>query len=254
MNASDPITITVLLPCLNEARTLGSCIAEARIGLSRANLHGEILVADNGSTDGSALIAETAGARVTHVQVRGYGSAIRAGVEAARGELVVIADADGSYDLTGISPLVNLLRDGADMAIGNRLKGNIHPGAMPLLHRYFGTPVITTIGRALIGVPVGDFNSGIRAFRRVAFRRLRLQSTGMELASEMLVKAHLAGLKIAEVPATLRRDGRDRPPHLRPWRDALRHLYQIAKFSPRANAQRIRLLVNAPLIRQNEGL
>ena len=249
MNTSNPITLTILLPCLNEARTLGSCIAEAEIGLSRANLQGEVLVADNGSTDGSALIAETAGARVTHVPERGYGAAIRAGVDAARGEIVVMADADGSYDLTEILPLINLLENGADMAIGNRFKGTIHPGAMPLLHRYLGTPVITSFGKALIGVPVGDFNSGIRAVRKSTFRIVRLESTGIELASEMLIKAHLAGLKIAEVPVTLRKDGRDRPPHLRPWRDALRHLYQIAKLSPKANARRIRRLVTAPALR-----
>ena len=249
MNAADPITLTILLPCLNEARTLGSCIAEALIGLSRTNLKGEVLVADNGSTDDSALIAETAGARVIHVPERGYGSAICAGVEAAQGEIVVIADSDGSYDLTEILPLINLLKEGADLANGNRLRGTIYPGAMPLLHRYLGTPVISTFGKALIGVPVGDFNCGIRAFRKSAFRRLHLESAGMELASEMLIKAHLAGLKIAEVPVTLRKDGRDRPPHLRPWRDALRHLYQIAKLSPKANARRIRRLVTAPALR-----
>lgn len=240
MSSQSPPQLTVLLPCLNEARTVGDCIAEASAALINLNIPSEILVADNGSNDGSGAIAERAGARVVKVPDPGYGCAIRAGVAASEGEFIVIADCDGSYDLSDISPLFERLQAKSGMIVGNRLRGTIHPGAMPFLNRYLGTPVITAIGRFLIGIPVGDFNCGIRAFRKDDFLSLNLTSSGMELASEMLVKAHLAGIPLGEVPVSLRKDGRDRPPHLRPWRDGIRHLYQIMKHAPHATKHRLR--------------
>lgn len=197
-------------------------------------------MADNGSSDESCVIAEDAGARVVRVPEPGYGSAIRAGVTASKGEIIVIADCDGSYDLSDIVPLVEHIRAHSGMVIGNRLRGNIHPGAMPFLHRYLGTPIISAIGRLLIGINIGDFNCGIRAFRRDDFLTLNLKSSGMELASEMLIKAQLAEIPLREIPVSLRKDGRDRPPHLRPWRDGMRHLYQIAKHTPHAIKRRFR--------------
>lgn len=246
MSSQTPPQLTVLLPCLNEARTLGDCIAEASAALINLSIPWEILVADNGSTDGSDAIAADAGARVVKVPELGYGCAIRAGVTASEGEFIVIADCDGSYDLSDIFALIEHLRARSGMVIGNRFRGSIHPGAMPFLHRYLGTPVITAVGRLLIGIPVGDFNCGIRAFRRDEFLSLNLKSSGMELASEMLVQAHLAGIPLREVPVTLRKDKRNRPPHLRPWRDGIRHLYQIAKHSPQATVRRFRRWCASP--------
>lgn len=230
------IEVTILMPCLNEAETLAACIASARRGLESAGVTGEILVADNGSTDGSQALAESHGARVVHVPERGYGSALRAGMAAARGKFLVMGDADSSYDFSRISPFIEKLRAGADLVMGCRMPsggGSIDPGAMPWKHRWIGNPALTTIGRILFQCPAHDFHCGLRALTKDAFHRMDLRTTGMEFASEMVIKASLRGLKIEEVPITLHKDGRSRPPHLRSWRDGWRHLRFMLLFSPR---------------------
>lgn len=231
--ADRSIELTILMPCLNEARTLTVCIAKARDFLEAAGVHGEVLVADNGSTDGSEALALSLGARVVDVPERGYGAALIAGIEAARGRFVVMGDADDSYDFEHLQPFVDALRDGSQLVMGNRFAGGIRPGAMPPLHRYLGNPVLSFIGRAFFKVPVRDFHCGLRGFERDAMLGLGLHCKGMEFASEMIVKAALGGLRIAEVPTTLSPDGRDRPPHLRSWRDGWRHLRFLLLFSPR---------------------
>lgn len=231
--AAEGCELTVLLPCLNEAATLATCIDKARAAMDALGIAGEVLVADNGSTDGSPALAAAHGARVVPVAARGYGAALRAGIEAARGRFVIMADADDSYDLGGLAPFVAALRDGAELVMGNRFRGGIAPGAMPRLHRWLGNPVLTGVGRLLFRAPCGDFHCGMRGFRRDAVRALGLRTTGMEFASEMVVKATLHGLRIAEVPTTLRPDGRGRPPHLRSWRDGWRHLRFLLLYSPR---------------------
>jgi glycosyltransferase involved in cell wall biosynthesis len=225
--------LTVVLPCLNEAETLATCIRKARACMEQLGIDGEVLVADNGSTDGSPEIARREGARVVHVPVRGYGAALLAGIQAARSEFVLMADADDSYDLANLGPFVAQLEAGADLVMGNRFRGGIAPGAMPPLHRYLGNPVLSFLGRLFFGSPCGDFHCGIRAFRRSRILALDLRTTGMEFASEMVVKATLSGLRIAEVPTTLSPDGRSRPPHLRTWRDGWRHLRFLLLYSPR---------------------
>jgi hypothetical protein len=225
--------ITILMPCLNEAETVEGCIAKARRGLADVGAIGEIVIADNGSTDGSRKIAENAGARVICVEERGYGAALIAGIEAARGKYVIMGDADDSYDFEKLGAFIEQLRRGNDLVMGNRFRGGILPGAMPTLHRYLGNPVLTGVGRLLFGSSCGDFHCGMRGFNREAIGRLNLRTTGMEFASEMVVKATLHGLRIAEVPTTLRPDGRNRPPHLRSWRDGWRHLRFLLLFSPR---------------------
>jgi len=225
--------VTVVLPCLNEAATLEVCIRKAQASFDRLHLTGEVLVADNGSTDASRELAQAAGARVVDVPLRGYGAALRAGIAAARGEYVVMADADDSYALDVMDPFIEGLRGGADLVVGNRFRGGIEPGAMPALHRYLGNPVLSRLGRLFFRIPIGDFHCGMRAFRGQAVRDLGLRTTGMEFASEMLVRASLAGLRIEEVPTTLSRDGRDRRPHLRTWRDGWRHLRFLLAFTPR---------------------
>ena len=227
------LEVTVLIPCLDEAETLGTCIAKARRFLDRTGIAGEILVADNGSTDGSLAIARRMGARVATIEERGYGSALRGGLAAARGRVIVMGDADDSYDFDALAPFVDAIADGADLVMGNRFKGGIAPGAMPFLHRYLGNPALSWLGRLLFRVPVGDFHCGLRAFRREAVLALGLRAAGMEFASEMVVKASLHGLRIAEVPTTLRKDGRSRPPHLNTWRDGWRHLRFLMLHSPR---------------------
>jgi glycosyltransferase involved in cell wall biosynthesis len=225
--------LTILMPCLNEAATVGTCIAKARAFLARAGIRGEVLVADNGSSDASRALAEQAGARVIEVPQRGYGAALAAGIAASRGRYVIIGDADDSYDFGRLEPFVERLRQGYQLVMGNRFKGGIAPGAMPALHRYLGNPVLSFVGRLLFGARVGDFHCGLRGFDRKAVRALGLATPGMEFASELVVKAALAGWRIAEVPTTLQPDGRGRPAHLRSWRDGWRHLRFLLLFSPR---------------------
>jgi len=221
------------MPCLNEAETLATCIQKAQQAIESGGLAAEIIVADNGSTDGSQVIAKELGARVVPVARKGYGSALIGGIEAARGRFVIMGDADDSYDFTAIAPLVEKLRDGSDLVVGNRFMGGIEPGAMPWSHRWVGNPVLTLISRIFFHTPVGDAHCGLRGFRKDAYEQMRLRATGMEFASEMVIKASLKRMKIAEVPVTLRPDGRSRPPHLRTWRDGWRHLRFMLLFSPR---------------------
>jgi hypothetical protein len=225
--------LTILMPCLNEAETLGRCIAKAQTFLDRCGLDGEILIADNGSSDGSAEIAVAAGARVIKVARKGYGAALLAGIEAASGTFVIMGDADDSYDFSRLDGFVEALEAGHDLVIGNRFQGGIASGAMPFLHRYLGNPVLSWLGRLFYPSAIRDFHCGLRGFRRSAILALGLRAPGMEFASEMIVRATLGGLAIAEVPTTLSPDGRSRPPHLRTWRDGWRHLRFLLLHSPR---------------------
>ena len=225
--------LTVVLPCLNEAETLAVCIRKAKASIAGLGIDGEVVIADNGSTDGSQDIARAEGARVVDVPIRGYGAALTAGIADAKGEFVIMGDADDSYDLSNLGPFVEALRGGADLVMGNRFAGGIEPGAMPALHRYLGNPVLTAVGRILFRSPVKDFHCGLRGFRRQAILELDLRTTGMEFASEMVVKATLNKLNIVEVPTTLSPDGRSRAPHLRTWRDGWRHLRFLLLYSPR---------------------
>ena len=225
--------LTIVMPCLNEAETIGICVKKAKGYLERRKIDGEVLVADNGSTDDSPAIAESLGARVVKVPERGYGGALLGGIAAARGRYVIMGDADDSYDFTALDLFIDKLREGCELVVGNRFKGGIRPGAMPPLHRYLGNPVLTAIGRRFFGSKIGDFHCGLRGFNREAIQRLNLTTTGMEFASEMVVKATLQKLRIAEVPTTLSPDGRTRPSHLRSWRDGWRHLRFLLLFSPR---------------------
>jgi hypothetical protein len=221
------------MPCLDEAETLATCITKARGFLDRAGIDGEILIADNGSTDGSQQIARDHGARVVDIPQRGYGAALIGGIHAARGRYVIMGDADDSYDFSALDPFVERLRDGAQLVMGNRFAGGIAPGAMPPLHRYLGNPVLSFVGRLFFDSGIGDFHCGLRGFDRDAALSLDLRTTGMEFASELVVKATLAEQRIDEVPTTLSKDGRSRPPHLRSWRDGWRHLRFLLLFSPR---------------------
>jgi uncharacterized RDD family membrane protein YckC len=225
--------LSIVLPCLNEAETLEACIQKAHASLAELGVEGEVVVADNGSDDGSQELACSAGARVVDVPAKGYGAALMGGIEASRGRFVLMADADDSYSLDDIGAFVTSLRGGADLVMGNRFKGGIHPGAMPWLHRRVGNPVLSSLGRWLFRIPVRDFHCGMRAFRRDSVLALGLRTTGMEFASEMLVRASLADLTITEVPTVLHKDGRSRPPHLNTWRDGWRHLRFLLAFSPR---------------------
>lgn len=228
-----PLELTILMPCLNEAETIETCVRKARGYLERSGVVGEVLVADNGSTDGSQAMAEACGARVVAVPEKGYGAALLGGIKAARGRFVIMGDADDSYDFERLDGMVEHLRGGADLVMGNRFQGGISPGAMPFLHRYLGNPVLSFLGRLFFRVPVGDFHCGLRGFSREAILGLGLASPGMEFASEMVVKAKLNGLRIEETPTTLRPDGRTRPPHLKTWRDGWRHLRFLLLHSPR---------------------
>jgi len=227
------IEVSIVMPCLDEAETLATCIGKARSAIESGGLRAEIIVADNGSTDGSPLIAKELGARVVEVARRGYGSALLGGIAAARGKFVVMGDADDSYDFTAIAPLIAKLRQGYDLVMGNRFSGGIQAGAMTWSHRWVGNPALTRLSNLFFRTPVGDMHCGLRAFRKDAIDSLRLRATGMEFASEMVIKASLQRMKIAEVPVTLRPDGRSRPPHLRTWRDGWRHLRFMLLFSPR---------------------
>jgi len=227
------LELTILMPCLNEAETLGRCVQKAQGFLRDHLVRGEVLVSDNGSEDGSPDIARRLGARVVHAPTRGYGAALIHGALAARGRYVIMGDADDSYDFAELLPFLEKLRAGADVVIGNRFQGNIKPGSMPWKNRWIGTPVLTILGHLFFHSPVRDFNCGLRGISRAAFEVMDLRTTGMEFASEMIVKATLLRLKVAEVPTTLSPDGRSRPPHLRPWRDGWRHLRFLLMYSPR---------------------
>jgi glycosyltransferase involved in cell wall biosynthesis len=230
---SGTVDVSVVMPCLNESLTLGTCIKKAQATIDRLGVRGEIIVADNGSSDGSQSLAESLGARVVPIKTRGYGSALRGGIAAARGKYVIMGDSDDSYDFTQLEDFLCKLDEGYDLVMGNRFMGEIKPGAMPFLHRFVGNPVLSWIGRLFFGCPVGDFQCGLRAFRKDAVDRLELQTTGMEFSTEMVVKATLFNLQIAEIPTVLSPDGRDRPPHLRTWRDGWRYLRFLLLYSPR---------------------
>jgi hypothetical protein len=225
--------LTILMPCLDEAETVATCVEKAAKFLESRDIDGEVLVADNGSTDGSVELATAAGARVVHVSEKGYGSALIAGIRAAEGRFVIMGDADDSYDFSSLDDFVDRLRAGDQLVMGNRFTGEILPGAMPPLHRYLGNPVLSRVGRVFFKAPCGDFHCGLRGFDRDAVLGLDLRTTGMEFASEVVVKAVLKNLRIGEVPITLHPDGRSRPPHLRSWRDGWRHLRFLLLFSPR---------------------
>jgi glycosyltransferase involved in cell wall biosynthesis len=230
---SRPVDVSVVMPCLNESLTLGTCIKKAQATIDRLGVRGEIIIADNGSSDGSQSLAESLGARVIPIETRGYGSALRGGIAAARGKYVIMGDSDDSYDFTQLEDFLSKLDEGYDLVMGNRFMGEIKPRAMPFLHRFVGNPVLSWIGRLFFGCPVGDFQCGLRAFRKDAVDRLELQTTGMEFSTEMVVKATLFNLHIAEIPTVLSPDGRDRPPHLRTWRDGWRYLRFLLLYSPR---------------------
>ena len=231
-----PVQLTIVMPYLNEAETLGTCIRKAQLGLERAGVTGEILIADNGSTDGSIEIAERLGARVVRVAAKGYGHALRGGIEAAAGEWIIMGDSDDSYDFSELTGFVGRFREGYELVMGCRLPvggGTILPGAMPWKNRWLGNPSLSFIGRLFFKCPAHDFHCGLRGFTKAGYFRMNLQTTGMELASEMVISATLQGLRIAEVPITLHPDGRSRPPHLKPWRDGWRHLRFMLIYSPR---------------------
>jgi glycosyltransferase involved in cell wall biosynthesis len=234
-NASgeNTLELSILMPCLNEAETLEICIEKALRSLRELDIVGEVIIADNGSTDGSQDIATRMGARVVPVAAKGYGSALMGGITVARGVYIIMGDADDSYDFANLGAFVEKLREGCDLVMGNRFKGGIKPGAMPFLHKYLGNPVLTWLGQLFFSSPAGDFHCGLRGFRRDSILKLDLQTTGMEFASEMVVKASLYKLQIAEVPTVLSPDGRSRPPHLRTWRDGWRHLRFLLLYSPR---------------------
>ena len=232
-NQADEVELTILMPCLNEAETIGRCVGKARAFLAQSGVAGEVLIADNGSTDGSQAIAESLGARVVPIAARGYGNALIGGIQTACGRFVIMGDSDDSYDFSALGGFIEKLRAGYQLVMGNRFQGGILPGAMPPLHRYVGNPILTTIGRLFFRSPCGDFHCGLRGFDRDAILALDLQAPGMEFASEMVVKATTNKLRITEVPTTLAPDGRSRPPHLHSWRDGWRHLRFLLLFSPR---------------------
>ena len=226
------IEVSVVIPCLNELETLASCIKKALAAFKEGGLQGEVIVADNGSTDGSQNLAESMGARVIHVEEKGYGNALRGGFEFARGSFIVMGDADGSYDFLEIPRFVDALRKGNDMVLGTRLKGKIMSGAMPFLNRYVGNPLLSGLLNIFFKTGISDAHCGLRSFRRDRLKDMTLESQGMELASEMVVKAALANLKLSEIPITLHKDGRSRKPHLRPFQDGWRHLKFLLTYSP----------------------
>jgi glycosyltransferase involved in cell wall biosynthesis len=230
---SGAVELSIVMPCLNEALTLETCIRKAQRFLSEHRIAGEVVIGDNGSTDGSQEIARRCGARVVDVPVRGYGAALYHATLAARGRYVIMGDSDDSYDFADLMPFVEKLRAGFDLVMGNRFRGGIRPGAMPWKNRYIGNPALTWVGRLFFRCPASDFHCGLRGYSATAFRKMELVTTGMEFASEMVIKATLLHLKVAEVPTTLSPDGRDRPPHLRPWRDGWRHLRFMCLYSPK---------------------
>jgi len=225
--------LTILMPCLNEAETLSICIQKARTFLSKCNIEGEVLIADNGSTDGSVDIAKKEGARITHVKEKGYGNALKEGIKGAKGKFVIMGDADDSYNFLHLEEILEKLRQGNDLVMGDRFAGGIKPGAMPWLHRYIGNPILSFIGRLFFKAHIHDFHCGLRGFNRERIIKLRLITRGMEFASEMVVKACISNYKIAEVPTMLYKDGRTKPPHLNTWRDGWRHLTFLLMYSPK---------------------
>ena len=225
--------LTILMPCLDEIKTIGTCISRAKKLLEDNNIDGEILISDNGSTDGSRELARSLGARVVECDMRGYGAALQFGIENAEGRYILMGDGDDSYHYDEAMPMILCLREGYDVCMGTRLKGRIMQGAMPFLNRYLGNPVLTMIGKVFFGIGLSDFHCGMRAFKKSSVLSLNLVTTGMEWASEMIIKAKLSSLKMTEVPITLYRDGRGRPPHLRPWRDGWRHLRFMLLHSPK---------------------
>ena len=226
------VELSIVMPCLNEAETLAACILKAQSYLRRSGVRGEVVIGDNGSTDGSQQIAAKLGARVIHIPIRGYGAALYGAITAARGQYCIMGDSDLSYDFEDLDGFVKKLREGYDLVMGNRFKGGIRPGAMPWKNRYIGNPLLSSIGKVLFHPNAGDFHCGIRGFSKTAFQRMDLRTTGMEFASEMVIKAKLMGLRITEVPTTLSKDGRNRPPHLLPYRDGWRHLRFMLLLSP----------------------
>ncbi|MCK7591500.1 glycosyltransferase family 2 protein [Subsaxibacter sp. CAU 1640] len=226
------IELSIVMPCLNEAETLEICIQKAQKFLTNHNVEGEIIIADNGSIDGSQLIAEANGAKLIKVFEKGYGSALKGGIEAANGRYIIMADADDSYDFTALKPFLDRLREGNDLVMGNRFKGGIKAGAMPFLHKYLGNPVLSFLGRLFFRIDIGDFHCGLRGFSKEAYQQMNLKTTGMEFASEMIVKSKLKNLKITEVPTTLSPDGRSRKPHLKTWSDGWRHLRFLLLYAP----------------------
>jgi glycosyltransferase involved in cell wall biosynthesis len=232
MKHTGSIELSIVMPCLNEAETIETCIIKAKEFLAKSSINGEIVIGDNGSTDGSQQIAEKCGARVVHIAIKGYGNASAGVIKAAKGKHVIIGDSDDSYDFSNLAPFVERLNEGYDLVIGNRFKGNIHHTAMPFLNKYLGNPILSFIGRLFIRSHIGDFHCGLRGFRQDIVDVLQLQTPGMEFASEMIVKATLHKFKITEVPVTLSPDGRTRPSHLRPWKDGWRHLRFLLRYSP----------------------
>jgi hypothetical protein len=224
--------VSAVIPCLNEERTIGLCIRKAQDSFARMKIVGEVIVADNGSTDRSISIASDLGARVVTEPRKGYGAALQRGISESSGEIIVMGDADDSYDWSSIEPFVRKINEGNDLVMGNRFAGGIMPGAMPLLHRYLGNPVLSAVARAAFNVQVGDFHCGMRAFTRRAFDQMQTQASGMEFATEMVAGAAHQGLRIAEVPIVLHKDQRGRPPHLRSFRDGWRHLRFILTYAP----------------------
>jgi len=225
--------LSVVMPCLNEAETLAICIEKAKVFFEEYDVQGEIIIADNGSTDGSQSIAKKHGACVVNVIEKGYGNALIGGINAAKGQYIIMGDADDSYDFSKLELFLEKLREGYDLVMGNRFRGGIKKDAMPPLHKYLGNPVLSGIGKLFFNSPIGDFHCGLRGFKRESILCLDLHTTGMEFASEMVVKATLHKLRIAEVPTILHKDGRSRPPHLRSWRDGWRHLRFLLMYSPR---------------------
>jgi hypothetical protein len=232
VQATTTVELSIVMPCLNEVSTIGTCIAKAQSYLDASRVSGEIVVADNGSTDGSIEVVRRSGARLIEVSTRGYGSALRAGISHSLGRYVIMGDADDSYDFTDLGPFLEALRDGADLVVGNRFLGGIEPGAMPPLHRYLGNPLLSFIGRRLFKIRIGDFHCGLRGCAREAIEQLELTTTGMEFASEMIVRAQLGGLHIREVPTTLSPDGRPGRSHLRTMSDGWRHLLFLFLYCP----------------------
>ena len=230
--AQETVELSIVMPCLNEAETLEICIQKALKFLEQSQIKGEVIVADNGSTDGSQIIAQANRAKLVHVSIKGYGAALQAGIQNAQGKYIIMGDADDSYDFENLEAFIPKLRAGYDLVMGNRFKGGIKKGAMPFLHKYLGNPVLSFIGKLFFKIKINDFHCGLRGFSKAGYDKLNLCTTGMEFASEMIVKAQLNYLKMTEVPTILSPDGRSRPPHLRTWRDGWRHLRFLLMFAP----------------------